>query len=328
MLGVMPDDLPRPSRESSSKLEIPVRPLRVIAAEVVADIDHSLGVLREWGVRVPDDSRLDKARRVLVHAAETGVLVPKHRGDFLGLRSLEMAFDYAAIADTLPPRRVAALRRELRDSLSGEIDPPEAARGPLQLQSQCIVRAAFVRGGVWPTHPTHSPRQGLSSPDLLLADPEAFRSAVETKRPREARNIIARFDEGCGQLVDFGLPGGVLVDVTDCLRHVPRAEIDDEVRRVALTLYGRVFKEGRGHLPGYEHIMVAGAFSRVGWTSNDGEDGAIVDVHTSSAIAIFAAAPDTDQERRARWIRERFQNGLDLLSRTLAETSKTAEPFP
>jgi len=308
-----------------SNEEIPPRPVRVIAAEAVADIDRSIAVLHAWGVRVPEDSRLHKARDVLRHAAETSVLVPKHRGDYLGLRSLELAFDYAAIADALPSELVAALRRELRDSLIGEIDPPEAARGPLQLQSQAIVRAAFVRGGVQPTHPTHSSQRGVSSPDLLLDD-GAQKYAIEAKRPQEARNIIARFDEGCAQVSSYGLTGGVIVDVTDALRKVARAVIGEEVRRVALTLYDRVFVDGQGHKPGREHIIVAGAFARVAWSLLDeGEESAMVDVNMTSCVGILVSAPGTNEDRRARWIRTHLQDGLEQLNRTLAETTPSDE---
>src|SRR5206468_5945967 len=58
--------------------------------------------------------------------------------------------------------------------------------------------AAFVRGGLNPTHPTHSPKRGVSSPDVLLAD-GTQRYAIEAKRPQEARNILARFDEEIGR---------------------------------------------------------------------------------------------------------------------------------
>jgi hypothetical protein len=317
----MGNDLPRPSRETVSNVEIPPRPVCVIAAEAVAEIDRSLSTLRAWGVRIPENSRLDRARQILQIAAETGVLVPMHRGDDLGLRSLELAFDYAAIADTLPPVPVAALRRELRDSLIGEIEPPEAARGPLQLQSQAIVRAAFVRGGVNPTHPTHSPRRGVSSPDLLLYD-GTQRYAIEAKRPQEARNIIARFDEACGQLSSYGLPGGVLVDVTDCLRKVPRAVLGNEVERVAWSLYNQVFVDEQGHKPGCDHIIVAGAFARVAWScSDDSEESAMVEVHLSSRVGILADAPGTEEDRRAKWIRARFREGLVVLNPRLAEAT-------
>lgn len=315
----MTTNLPRPTRESSASLEIPPRPIRDIAREAVADIDQSLQALRDWGVPVRDDSRLHKARVVLKHAAGAGILVPKHRGDRLGLRSLELALDYAAIADTLPAARVTTLRRDLRDSLVGGIEPPETARGPLQLQSQAVARAAFVRAGVDPLHPTHSRKQGLSSPDLVIEN-EGHRYAIEAKRPQWARNVLPRFTDGCEQVKKFGLPGGVLVDVTDALRDIPRADVDGEVRRLALMMYDIVFVSEQGHRPGYEHIHIAGAYTRLAWTSHDGEETSMVDVHTSSCIGIFAAAEEAPEARRAKWLRSRFEDGLERLNRTLAET--------
>jgi hypothetical protein len=44
----------------------------------------------------------------------------------LGLRALEFAFDYAAIADTLPRNRIAAVRRDLETSY--EPNPPDETR--------------------------------------------------------------------------------------------------------------------------------------------------------------------------------------------------------
>jgi len=310
--------LPKPTRESRSSLEIPPRPLRDIAREAVADIDQCIRALGDWGVGVGQDSRLHKARAVLQHAADTGVLVPKHRGDHLGLRALELAFDYSAIADTLPPKAVAALRRDLRDSLIGDIEPPETARGPLQLQSQAIARAAFVRAGVTPFHPTHSPKRALSSPDLVV-EHDTQRYAIEAKRPQWERNVLPRFKEGCDQIKSYGLPGGVIVDVTDSLREVPRYSIGDEVRRLALMIYDVVFVSEQGHRPGYEHIHMAGAYARVAWTSQDGDEASMVDVHTSSVIGIFAQSDDRPEARRAKWVRSRFQDGLERLNRTLAE---------
>jgi hypothetical protein len=164
----MKDDVVKPSRESFCTTEIPPRPIRQIAAEAAADVEVSIQRLTQWGVKVDRDSRLHKALTVLRHAIATGALAPQHRGDQLGLRSLEIAFDYGAIARTLPEKSVAAIRREIGDSLKGEIEPPENARGPVQLQSQGIARAAFVMAGLAPTHPTHSPKLGRSSPDLML----------------------------------------------------------------------------------------------------------------------------------------------------------------
>lgn len=119
----MKDDVVKPSRESFSMTEIPPRPIRQIAAEAAADIEVSIQRLMQSGVRVAGDSRLHQALTVLRHAVATGALAPEHRGDQLGLRSLEIAFDYGAIARTLPEKRVAVVRREIGDSLKGEMQP-------------------------------------------------------------------------------------------------------------------------------------------------------------------------------------------------------------
>ncbi|MFN2399427.1 MAG: hypothetical protein ABR543_12435 [Gemmatimonadaceae bacterium] len=317
----MQDALPRPSREVSNRIEIPARPVREIAREALDDIDSSLERLIAWDVDVPPSSRLHQARDILAAAADTGVLVPKHRGDLLGLRALELSFDYGAIADALPKQRVAALGREIRDSLNGALDPPETARGPLQLQSQAVVCAAFVRGGLSPIHPTHSPKHGKSSPDLVLEN-GSERYAIEAKRPQARKNIFPRFQDAHAQLLNYGLRGGVLIDVTDCLRDTPGDHLDREVRVIALELYDRVFVSGQGYRPGYSDLLVVGAYTRVAWNSEDRHNEAMVKVHTSSAIDVFATTENNLNHHRAKWIRSRFQAGLERLSLTLEERSR------
>lgn len=310
--------LPTPTRESGSVLTIAPRPLRQVATEAVADIDASLERLSAWHVKVPTDSRLHKAREVLATAAATGVLVPAHRGDTLGLRALEIALDYSAIADTLPDIPLAAFRRELRDSLIGELEFGDETRGPLQLQSQALVRAAFVRAGVVPSHPTHSPRQGISSPDLLLENGTLL-YAVEAKRPLSTKNVLPRFEDAHAQLKGFGLPGGILVDATDCLRNTSGDRLDSEVRKIALSMYDRLFENGVGHRPGYSDVMMAGAYARVAWDSDDHEHDAMVHVQTFSTIGIFGTVKNTLYDHRARWMRTSFETGLRLLNRTIEE---------
>ena len=181
------------SRESTSYVKVPARPIEVIAAEALADVDYSIQRLTDWGVVITPRSRLHQAREILEHAVTTRELVPIHRGDDLGLRALELAFDYGAIAETLPDSVIASMRRELRDSLLGPLNPPDHDRGPLQLQSQAVMRAAFVRAGEMPRHPTHSPKKGKSSPDLIL-DRGTASYAIETKRPQLRKNIISQFE--------------------------------------------------------------------------------------------------------------------------------------
>ena len=309
--------LPTPSREASQSREIAPRPVTDIAPETVADIDQATKKIVEWGVKLPANNRLSQARKVLSHAANTGEIVPAQRGDDLGLRSLELAFDYGAIADTLPANRVADVRKDLEKSLEGDLSPPEALMGPLQLQAQLVVRAALVRAGLSPEHPTKSPRKGVR-PDLILRRNDVS-YGVEVKRPKSEAGLLSRLDHGRDQLVGYGVRGAVLVDVTDCVRGVRREEIDQEVRRLALRLYGRAFVTGKGYKPGYENVMVAGTFARVGWHSNDQADHSIVAVHTSSVIGVFAQEDGSVLDLDARWIRTNFVDGLGIMYQTLAE---------
>lgn len=312
------------SRRSSRTTVIQPRPIHEVVREAVVLIDKAMRVLTAWGVAIPNDSRLHKAQKILEHAMQTNILVPSHRGDLLGLRALELAFDYAAIADTLPSTPLAAMRRELRNSLIGDIEPPEQSRGPLQLQSQGLMRAAFVSAGLSPLHPTHSPRLGISSPDLVLEN-GTLRYAIEAKRPQKSGNILARFTEGCAQLAKFGLPGGVLVDVTDCVRGLDLKTVNDEVSRAALSLSEEVFVAGSGHKPGFGHVMLAGAYARVAWSSEDAPDHAMVSVHISARTFIFASAPNTLAAHRASWIRSHFQEGLHRLTLALHGLRKSEE---
>ena len=311
----MPDSR-RPTRETFEVLEVPPRPARDIAGEAVADVDFAISRLTHWNVRVPTDSRLHQAREILAEAAESGTLIPRHRGDDQGLRALELAFDYAAIADTLPQKTIAALRRELESSLAGPLDPPDAARGPQQLQAQFVVRAAFVRAGLSPSHP--SPQVGVSNPDLLLENGVST-YAIEVKRPKAMHNVVPRMIDARDQLANFGRPGGILVDVTDCLRGVPPEQVGDEVWRLAVQLYDEVFLERGGFRQEASHIMLAGTFGRLSWETTDYESHAMVNVHTVSVISIFADARNTIRDHRARWIRSSFQNGLEALYRTIRE---------
>lgn len=307
--------LPTPSLESSSYLEVPPRPVRKIAAEAIADIDVAIEAFTSYGVKVKGDSRLHQARAILQHAAATGVLVPQHRGDSLGIRSLELAFDYGAIAATLPDTRIAAVRNELQQSLTGPIEPPEAALGPLQLQSQFVVRAAYVRGGVVPNHPKVGAGK---TPDLVVRNGMS-EYGIEAKRPQVPHNVIPRMEAARVQLESSGLRGAILVDVTDCTRHVERPDVDRIVREHALAMYDEIFVTGRGYRPDHDGIMVAGAYARLAWASDDRDPASMVSVHTTSTIGLFARRRNTLLDHHARWLRASFQDGLSMLSRTLAE---------
>ena len=246
----------------------------------------------------------------------TGAATPRSNWGFVRNR-IRLRSD----CQTLPEKRVAAIRREIGDSLRGEIEPPENARGPVQLQSQGIARAAFVMAGLAPTHPTPFPDLGGASPDLILKM-GLGRYAVEIKkRPQHTKRMLELHDlTKDATKPELLVHGGVLVDVTDCVRGSRLEKRSASVRRLALGLYARTFVTGRGHEPGYANIMMAGTFARVAWNSQDGDLVAMVQVHTlRPPLASFAQTRNSLVDHRARWIRKGFEDGLERLNRTLSE---------
>jgi hypothetical protein len=305
------------SRETTEVVAIPPRPIRAIAAEALSDVDASIERLSQWGVKMSPDSRLHQARNILDQAVKTGELVPLHRGDDLGLRALELAFDYGAIAQTLPAKVVADMKRELRDSLVGPISPPDTQRNALQLQSQEVLRAALVRGGVTPRQLTGL-KEGTPNPDFII-DNGMETYALETKRPQEQKNILVHFEKASNQVRDSGMRGGVLIDVTDALRHVGPSNLKDALHDVALELYDRVFVTGHGYRPDMSHMMLIGLLARVAWQSDDKPTGAMVQVHSVSTLGVFATTQNNLAHHRAKWIRTALRTGMEGLNQTLVE---------
>jgi hypothetical protein len=285
---------------------IPPRPIRDVARDAATSVRASLRSLQDWGVKALDDSRLHQALDVLDPAASNGILIPSHRGDQLGLRALELAYDYDDIAATLPSKTVAAVRRELEQSLVGSLEPSASDRRALQLQSQFIVRGALVLAGLDPRHPL--PRSGGKSPDLVIEN-AISEYGIEVKRPEFARNVLPRMMDARDQLDSYGLQGAVVIDVADCLRG-HSGDKDEEVQRLGRLIYEEVFAEGQGNRPGYSGIIMSGAFARIAWTSEDGEADSMVSVHTSALITIYARRRNTLQDLRARWLRDALWDGL------------------
>jgi hypothetical protein len=312
-------------RQELSKRQLPTRPQSVIVKDTLADLRKAQKQLVDYGVRIPDNSRIDQAIAVLEHAQETGKLVPAHRGDDLGLRALELAFDYSAIGDSLPPDAVASVRRELRDSLVGSLDGQSNNGQPIQLQSQYVARAALVRGGLTPLHPTHSTRGGRKSPDLYVENGIAV-YPIEAKRPRLSKNVLPRLEDARDQLADYGEPGAIIVDITDCVRGLLPSQIDDQVQHTLQDITQVIFDPGRGYRPGYRPIMVAGVVARAAWVSIDKGAEAQIEVHTCTGFINFASAPHTILHRHGIWLRQHFGNGYEELYRTLGEVGHTATP--
>lgn len=288
---------------------VPRRPAADLAAASLTDARHARQVIVDWGVRVPADSRLDQAIAVLEDVHLTGTLPADPIGQGLAVSALQTALDYRDIAASLPAHRVASVRKGVEGSLGGRLDPNAADRGPLQLQTQHLVAAAFHRGGADVEYPTHSPHKGMSSPDLLLPKGISL-YAVEVKRPEKRHNIAPRFDDAVEQLVSYGQPGAVVIDATDCLRDVPFADFEAEAHAVAMELYSRVWGGAPiGFRAGYRDVMLAAVVARGTWQTNP-DRAQELQISNVSAIARFAHTENSLMARRGEWMRQALQDGL------------------
>ena len=310
------------TRISQSRIAIEPRPIRQFAAENLRDLRAGRALLIDAGIAMQSGNRIEQAIFVLEAATETGQLLPIQRGDEHGLYALEVALDYSAIARSLGGSLPVSDRRELRDSLAGELAPPSNRRSALQLQSQFVAMAAAKLGELHVSRPSMHGGGAGKSPDMI-AEIGTMRYGIECKRPQRIENVLPRFQEGIVQLSEFDVNGGVLIDVSDCVRDHSPASIDDTVERVSQSLYNLIFTDGVGHKPGMERIMTAGCFARVAVPVPDGANVGYVQLHTSSLFGVFARAKGTLTHHHARELRTGFQDGFDRLYRTWTEEARS-----
>jgi len=70
--------------------------------------------------------------------------------------------------------------------------------------------------------------------------------------------------------------------------------------------------------------MLAGAYARVAWTSNDGPVSSMISVHTTSTIGLFAVQRNSLSDHHARWLRNAIQDGFGFLSQIPSERAAAA----
>lgn len=304
-----------PIRESVNELLILPRPINEISVEALEGIDKAIDRFAAAGIEIPPDSRIHQARQILDDVSRTGLITPKQRGDDLGLRALEVALDYGDIGNVVATRWPASARRELRASLCGDITPTVSGLRASQLQSQAIAFTAFHLAGCAPRHAT---LKGVPAPDILLENGVST-YGVEVKRPQSKKGILPRFHDGIAQLRGIGVSGGILIDVTDCIRGLSSKEMEYHVRGYALDLYNVAFELDVGPRPGFSDLMVIGCYARTAAIKDETSSGAIVDLRSFATIGILARAKGTLAAHRASWLRSKFEEGQSQLYRTIRE---------
>jgi hypothetical protein len=178
----------------------------------------------------------------------------------------------------------------------------------LQLQSQAVAFGAFALAGCGPRHP---PKTTSKSPDILL-ERGSMTYAVEAKRPQAPHNIRSHCIAGYDQLVASGCTGGVLVDVSDCVRGLNTEAVHEVVEDTGLGLLQLVATE-YGRRPEYRSLIVVGCYARVQAVFAETATEAIFDLITSARIAVLADVRNSLEDHRARWIRDSHEYGMKAI---------------
>jgi hypothetical protein len=298
------------------RVQIPARPARQWAEEARSDLSRSLAAISKWGVPIPRPSRASGAIEILEDIVKTGRITPEQRGDDLGFRSLQLALDLSAIANTLPLARIADFRKDLTGALSGQLASDDLR--PLQLQSQLIVRAAYALMGERPTQPTYSGNRGKKKPDILIENGLSS-YAVEVKRPTKERNINVSAQTASTQIVEAGYQGGIVIDATDCLMGCDPAQTDVALLKWLDDCADLFFIDGVGYQPGQSHILMIGLMARPAWSVVMEGMNAQILVHSTSAIKAFGIRYGTLAYRRGAWLRRTLGDGLNRIGFTMNE---------
>jgi len=298
----------------------PLRPGTEVAAEAAADLERAIASFERWGAKVPSDSRLRDAVEVLRDAESSGGRAAIVLTSQAGVRALQIALDHQAIAKSLPPELVADLRKDLETCFAGRLGDPASTESVTaeRMQTQLVVRAAFIASGCTVQVRGPKPRPGRSRPDILLVNGASVHP-VEVKRPQKWKNIIPRFDEGAQQVLDAGGMGGVVVDITDCLRDIAPSGWDAAILTALDEISATVLIPERGYLPGRSHIAMAAVFARPNWhIEREGLDATAL-ISSSSAATSYGMANGTLGHLHGTWMRSKLSEGLNHLGYTSSE---------
>jgi hypothetical protein len=307
-------------RVKESKVVVPVRPVREMAKEAAADLRATAERFGNWGLRIPAGSRIAQAISVLDDVSTSGRFTPQQRAGLEGFQALQFSMDMRAVADTLPEGKVKELRTDIEKCISGPLAPNADNLEPAQFQSQLIVRSAFWRMGVDPQVPTKAQFGDRKRPDILIANGLST-YGIEVKRPTKDSTVLSNATSASGQILTPGLKGGVILDLTDCMAGVASSDVDDRLLAHYDALAALFFKNGVGFVPGQSHMIVAGVMARPMWVLQADSVDAQVAVHSTSAVGAFGVSPGTLDFRRATWIRDTFNEGMNKLGFTTSEES-------
>lgn len=185
------------------------------ACAAIADRGRAaLAVLREWGIGHAINSRLEQAASWLEEVARTGSYGATTTDFDTTLEAIHLCLDFFQVASSLSGKRIDVAARELAITVQGSLLGTASTRQPREYLSQYWLGSLLTLGNLEPR--VVGDAHGKRRPDFVV-DLSGLDCAIEVKRPASFHSARDALDRAAGQLRDFGLPGAICLDLSDCM---------------------------------------------------------------------------------------------------------------
>ena len=176
--------------------------------------DSALEFLDSKGIARGLRTCLAVAVERLRHIATNDCFGPSNEDLLIDIDAAVLTIDFFQIARCLGEDIPSVVSIELEKALSSDLRGVVQQRQAREFKSQFWIASLLVAIGVEPKVIANSANG--RKPDYI-ANFDVVVVAFEVKRPRSEHSIIDALDRGAGQLRDFGKPGIICLDLTDCI---------------------------------------------------------------------------------------------------------------
>jgi hypothetical protein len=176
-------------------------------------LDRIVNRFEQHGITVPQPSRLRREARLLRRIASGRALPTDQTARRSVGNAARDACEFEAIGKLVGESMAVRIAADLHAALKGTPERSDTSRKPYQFQSQLWIGSVFHAAGVTLTVPAMTTTK---SPDFVI-DIGARAYGLEVKRPSRATAIPGAVADAVRQLREYGVIGGVALDVSECL---------------------------------------------------------------------------------------------------------------
>lgn len=176
--------------------------------------ESALAFLDSKGIARGLRSCLALAVQRLHDISARGFFGPSDEDLLLDVDAAVLTIDFFQISRCLGDDIPEIVSEELEKALSSDLRGVVQQRQAREFKSQFWIASLLVAIGV---EPKVIPNTVDGRKPDYIADFDALDVAFEVKRPKSENSMIDALDRGAGQLRDFGKPGILCLDLTDCI---------------------------------------------------------------------------------------------------------------